>query len=162
MRPAAALRLRGAHKVRARVAVYDEACPILGCEARSAAPTLNTRIPAFNRTIMSAGLATALIVVLLTLGGHLLAIDPNLLAILYLLSFGSTFLIGAISFDPRLGVAAATCLAGFIIASAWPPSFLPTIILAYLIGAISYFFVVASRWRLARNRAAPRALRPVA
>jgi hypothetical protein len=102
---------------------------------------------AFNRTIMSAGVATALIVVLLTFGGHLLAIDPNMLAILYLLSFGSTFLIGAISFDSRLGVAAATYLTGFILASAWPPSFLPTITLAHLIGAICYFSVVSSRGR---------------
>jgi hypothetical protein len=56
-------------------------------------------------------------------------------------------LIGAISFDSRLGVAAATYLAGFILAAAWPPSFLPTIILAHLIGATSYLFVVSSRAR---------------
>ncbi len=100
---------------------------------------------AFNRRVLAIGVAVAGLTMVLAAGGHLLELPPSGLGVLHLFAYGATFLCGTVLLDLRLGVAASTYLAGFLLASAWPPLYLALAGPTHLIGAFTFYLVVTSR-----------------
>lgn len=101
---------------------------------------------AFNRAILGAGLAVAIILVALVSGGSLLALSPRTVGVLHLLVVGGTALGVSASMRLRKLVAvAAVYLIGFLFAAARPPLLFPILLVAHATAAVGFYALVATR-----------------
>jgi hypothetical protein len=99
---------------------------------------------AFNRKFIGFGLAGGVTVTVLAAGGHAMGVPPDVLRTLHLIVVGGLMATVAVALDARVGVAAAVYLGGYLLAAAWPMTYIPVIVLSHGVAAVNLFIVLTS------------------
>jgi hypothetical protein len=99
---------------------------------------------AFNRKFIGFGLAGGIIVTVLAIGAQAMAIPPEVLRTLHLAMVGCLMTTVAVALDRRVAVCAAVYLGGYLMAAAWPSSYLVAVVSGHTVGAINLFIVLTN------------------
>jgi hypothetical protein len=98
----------------------------------------------FNRKFIGFGLGGGIVVTVLAIGGQAMEIPPDALRTLHLAMVGCLMTAVAVALDRRIGVCAAVYLAGYLVAAAWPETYLGVVVAGHTVAAINLFLVLTN------------------